>query len=123
MNNRNYPLFIIDRSQSDNYPFDYVVCLDKEVGFVCSVIAATDDNTFQALVSDLVPADENAFKYFTMRLKRGGILLFIEDFLQDIETVSAEQKARIQVLMKKAAKKYQFSSSKRETKPDQSTNY
>jgi len=93
---RNYPLFIIDRTMTDAYPNEYVVCLDKEVGFIAKAFSVRDDEAF-----DLI---EDGFDILKYRGKSNNIVLKIEDYLYDVN-LSNEQKQRVKTLLKKAFKK------------------
>lgn len=93
---RNYPLFIIDRTMTDAYPNEYVVCLDKELGFIAKAFSVGDDEAFELI--------EDSFDIFKYRGKSNNIVLKIEDYLYDVN-LSNEQKQRVKTLLKKAFKK------------------
>lgn len=93
---RNYPLFIIDRTMTEAYPNEYVVCLDKELGFIAKAFSVRDDEAF-----DLI---EDSFDTFKYRGKSNNIVLKIEDYIYDVN-LSNEQKQRVKTLLKKAFKK------------------
>ena len=93
---RNYPLFIIDRTMSDNYPNEYVVCLDKEVGFIAKAFAVNDNNTFNLI--------EDNFDILKCRGKNSNVVLKIEDYIYDVQLTN-DQKQRIKTLLKKGFKK------------------
>jgi hypothetical protein len=93
---RNYPLFIIDRTMTDNYPNEYVVCLDKEVGFIAKAFAVNDNNAFNLI--------EDSFDIFKFRGQNSNIVLKIEDYLYDCNLTN-EQKQRVKTLLKKGFKK------------------
>ena len=93
---RNYPLYIIDRTLTEAYPYEYVVCLDKEVGFIAKAFSVRDDDA-----SNMIEDNFDVFKY---RGKSNNIVLKIEDYLYDI-SLTNEQKQRVKILLKKGFKK------------------
>lgn len=105
MQKRNYPLFLIDRSKTKNYPNDYITCLDREVGFVAKVVFFPADDAWREFLVGFSQIEHNELAGVKMRLKRGGLALQVVDFLYRFE-VTNETKARVQVLLKKALKKY-----------------
>jgi len=102
---REYPLFIIDRSKSETYPNDYIVCLDREVGFVAQVLHLPNDNLYSQFVDKFYNIENKEIAGVHKPLKKGGLILQVLDFLYYFE-VKNETKNRIQVLLKKAFKKY-----------------
>lgn len=102
---RDYPLFLIDRSKAASYPNDYIVCLDREVGFVAKALFFPHNDIYNEFVARMAEVDNNELAGLSMRLKSGGVALQIVDFLYRFE-VSTEAKNRVQVLLKKALKKY-----------------
>lgn len=97
---RNYPLFFIDRSKPDSYPNDYVVCMDKEFGFVAKVNHLKDDNLFALFIENVNPND---VFFEQMKFNKGGVVLIIEDFLHEIKN---QNTSRVKTLLKKGFKKY-----------------
>ncbi len=93
---RNYPLFMIDRTMTEAYPYEYVVCLDKDVGFIAKAFPVRDDDAFNMI--------EDSFDVFKYRGKSNNIVLKIEDYLYDI-SLTNEQKQRVKTLLKKGFKK------------------
>lgn len=102
---RDYPLFLIDRSKAAAYPNDYIVCLDREVGFLAKVLFFPRDDIFREFVDRAGGIENRELAGFSMPLKKGGIALQIVDFMYYFE-VTTETKSRVQVLLKKALKKY-----------------
>ena len=104
---RNFPLYLIDRSRADSFPYDYVVCFDTIVGFVARVVHFDSDNAFTAFASMYaeIPNGENVC--VTKKLRSGGLALVVEDFLFDME-FSPANNDRLQRLLKKGFKKYIF---------------
>ncbi|MDR2824992.1 MAG: hypothetical protein LBB41_07335 [Prevotellaceae bacterium] len=105
MNKREYPLFLIDRSKQESYPYDFVVCLDREVGFVAKVIYFREQHAYTMFVSKFSKMENNELAGVHLPLKKGGVVLHVVDFLYHFE-ISEKIKSRVQVLLKKALKKY-----------------
>ncbi|MCL2597276.1 MAG: hypothetical protein FWD66_06410 [Paludibacter sp.] len=105
MNKREYPLFLIDRTRSESYPSDYIVCLDREVGFVAQVVHFPKNEMYNAFLRKFENIENNELAGIHTPLKNGGLVLQIIDFLYYFE-VKTETKNRVQVLLKKALKKY-----------------
>lgn len=105
MQKREYPLFLIDRSKAKNYPNDYITCLDREVGFVAKVVFFPADDAWREFLAGFSQIEHNELAGVKMHLKRGGLALQVVDFLYHFE-VTNQTKARVQVLLKKALKKY-----------------
>lgn len=101
---RTYPLIIIDRSRLENYPHDYIVCLDKTVGFVCKITHYNTKPTFQEFLNKVHSQYTEQIMYIH-QLKNGGLVMSIEDYLQQFEKTT-ENITRIKTLMKKCFKKY-----------------
>lgn len=102
---RNYPLFLIDRSKHASYPFDYITCFDKQVGFIAKVVFFEDETLYQEYVKHADEYPHTEVSSVRQKFKRGGVILQIEDFLYQIEWTDEEIK-RIKTLLKKALKKY-----------------
>lgn len=102
---RNYPLFTIDRAKSPGYPFDYITCYDREVGFIARVLVLHTDDAFDEFKKRTSAVENHEISIYMYPLKRGGIAIVAEDFLYNFD-VNAQTKSRIQTLMKKAVKKY-----------------
>lgn len=102
---RNYPLFLIDRTQSATYPFNFIACFDKTVGFVARVVHFTSDKQYWEYIKK-ASQTENA-EYFSVatKFKKGGIVLLAEDFMYSFDLSEANKK-RVQTLLKKALKKF-----------------
>ncbi len=105
MYKRDYPLFLIDRSKSDMHKADYVVCLDREVGFVARVLFLPEDEHFREFVDKYRQIENAEISGVFMQLKKGGIVLQVVDFLYHFE-IDTQTKNRIQTLLKKGLKKY-----------------
>jgi len=104
-NKRDYPLFLIDRSKAQSYPFDFVTCLDNTVGFVGKIISFSEDAQYNAFVEQQnVAANENTF-YQGLKCTKGRVVLVCEKFLHSFEPTQ-DNKARINTLLNKALKKY-----------------
>lgn len=114
---RNYPLFTIDRTKSPSYPFDYITCYDREVGFIARVIILNTDDAFNELQKRSSLIENYEISIYMQRFKRGGIALAIEDFFYYFE-VNAQTKTRIQSLLKKAVKKYLYATFEAEPHDD-----
>lgn len=103
---RNYPLFTVDRSKHSTYPFDFITCYDRTVGFVARVIPFFEDAPFNEYLKKSSEIDGAETTSITKRFnKQGGLVLVIEDFLYYFEWTS-ENKSRVQSLLKKALKKF-----------------
>jgi len=106
MNKREYPLFLIDRSKHASYPFDYIACFDREVGFIARVVPFFDDAPFHELIAQSIKIDERDYTSITYRFKqKGGLVVVIEDFLYYFDWTT-EKKNRVKTLLKKGLKKY-----------------
>lgn len=102
MISRNYPIFLIDTSRSDS---PYVVCLDREVGFVARVLFFSNDDAYNEFIIKANDIGNYELSGVTLPLKRGGILLQVLDFLYYFE-ITPSTKKRIQSLLKRGLKKY-----------------
>jgi len=110
---RTYPLFTIDRSKLPAYPFDYITCYDREVGFIARVLVLHTDAAFNEFVKQNSLIENHEIATFMYRFKVGGIAVVVEDFLYEFE-INVQTKDRIQTLMKKALKKYLHATFERE---------
>lgn len=106
-NIREYPLFLIDRSKPESYPFDYVACFDKQVGFVARVVPFFKNDPLNIFLEKckINPDFEYTSILHKFNNREGGVILVIEDFLHNFE-FEKTQKERLKVLLKKAMKKY-----------------
>ena len=102
---RNYPLFTIDRAKSPGYPFDYITCYDREVGFIARVLVLHTDDAFDEFKKQTSLVENYEISIYLHPLKRGGVAIVAEDFFYSFD-VNTQTKSRIQTLMKKAVKKY-----------------
>lgn len=105
MPKRNHPLFFIDRSKHEAYPFDYVICTDREIGFVARVVYLPKNelyNDFIEMAGNIQLADKF---YVTRRFSKGGVFLICEDFFYYFE-ISQANITRLKSLLNKALKKY-----------------
>jgi len=105
MNKRGYPLFLIDRTKNLAYPFDYITCFDKTVGFISRVEFFKRDVEYFEFVTNVGKIENSEFFNLTMKLKEGGLILFCEDFLYSFD-LTQDNKNRVKTLLKKALKKY-----------------
>ncbi|GHT04211.1 hypothetical protein AGMMS49525_10300 [Bacteroidia bacterium] len=101
---REYPLFTIDRTKSEAYPFDFVVCHDRTVGFVAKVVHLTVDELLSDFFKHVENSETEIFSY-VLPLNKGGLILKIVDFTHDFE-LTAQNRSRIATLLKKCMKKY-----------------
>lgn len=106
---KEYPLFIIDRnrrSRDENHQFDYLVCLDKEVGFVGKVVLF-GRNAFDEFNDKKASIDGVDYMNYSCLFKSGeaGVVLFIVDFLYDFD-LNSRTTGRLRSLLKKGMKKY-----------------
>ncbi len=102
---RDYPLFLIDRSQAAAYPFNYITCFDKTVGFVARVVHFPADAQYFEFVKAASQIEHAEYMNVMFKAKRGGVILVCEDFLYNFELTNANLK-RVQALLKKAMKKF-----------------
>lgn len=102
---RKYPLFTIDRSKQNSFPYDFITCYDNEVGFIARVIFFPVDEPYYQLLanSDKIPEAEHTF--IKHKFKKGGMFIQIEDFLYQFDWTN-DNKKRIATLLKRALKKY-----------------
>jgi len=106
MNKRKYPLFLIDRSKNANLPFDYIACLDREVGFIARVVPFFDDAPLHEFIALSMEIEDSDYTSIIFRFKKkGGLVMVIEDFLYNFDWTT-EKKTRVKTLLKKALKKY-----------------
>ena len=105
MAKREYPLFLIDRSKSEAYPFDYIACMDRTVGFVARAVFFPDDIQYGEYIKKMQHIEHAEYFNVGMKLKKGGIVLVVEDFMYNFE-LTTENKNRVRTLLKKAFKKY-----------------
>lgn len=106
MSKRNYPLFTIDRSKNSSYPFDFITCYDKEVGFIAKSIPFFEKESYHNFLSVTKERLKNPdVLTITYEFKKGGVVLYVEDFLYNFEW-NNKNTARVKTLLKKALKKY-----------------
>lgn len=108
---KNYPSILIDRnrkSRAEKHKFDYIVCLDRECGFIARAVFFNKDalDRFKTQMNEIPNADILNEIYF-FRNGQAGIVLVIEDFLYDTE-INQFTRARIKSLLEKCMKKYLF---------------
>lgn len=96
---------MIDRSRSAKYPSDFITCLDREVGFVAQVLHISNAEVWREFLAAFSQIEHPELEGIATPFKTGGVVLRIHEFLHDFE-VSTETKNRVQVLLKKALKKY-----------------
>ena len=103
---RHYPLFTIDRSKNSSYPFDYITCYDRTVGFIARVVPFFDDIPYNEFLKRVPEVEGGETVSLTHKFKNtGGLVLVIEDFFYNFEW-NNEIRSRIKTLLKKALKKY-----------------
>lgn len=102
---RDYPLFIFDRSNYSTYPFDYIVCLDRDYGFIARVVLFRDAEAWNELKNKISEIENSDFMYHLHHLRTGGIVVIVEDFLYYFE-ITPKAKTRVKSLLKKGFKKY-----------------
>jgi hypothetical protein len=102
---RDYPLFLIDRSCAASYPFPYIACFDRTVGFVARVVHFPADQQYHEFVRQASQIEHSQYLNVMFKAKRGGVILVCEDFLYDFP-FNHENLKRIQTLLKKAMKKF-----------------
>ena len=102
---RDYPLFTIDRTKAPGYPFDYITCYDREVGFIARVVVLSTNIAFDEFMLRSSAVENNEISTYMERFKRGGIAVVISDFFYNFD-VNTKTKSRIQALLKKGTKKY-----------------
>lgn len=105
MKKREYPLFLIDRSKAANYPFDFIACFDRSVGFVARVVYLPSNEAYTEFLRKHDQIENSEFFSITFKFKQGGVILLAEDFLYHFE-LTKENLNRVQTLLKKALKKY-----------------
>ncbi|MEG2122170.1 MAG: hypothetical protein RRZ64_08975 [Rikenellaceae bacterium] len=105
---REYPAFIIDRSkrsEASKYKYDYVVCTDKEVGFIAKVykLPKSTWSDFDKMI-DAMPKDVADIKYCTHLSHDSALVLEVVKYLYE----PLYNKSRLKPLLKKAIKAYIF---------------
>jgi len=110
---RKYPLFIIDRSKSENYPNDYIVCLNREVGFVAQIIFLPKNDMYKSFIENFQKIEnyEIAGVHYPFH-RGGGVVLQVVEFLHYFD-IDGKTTKRIQSLLRKALKKYLHTESNR----------
>lgn len=103
---RTYPLFLIDRSKAASYPFDYITCMDRTVGFVARVVHFREDAQLNEFIDQARNIEASDYTSIASRFIRGGVVLIVEEFLFDFDEQVQEHRTRIKTLLKKALKKY-----------------
>lgn len=102
---RNYPLFLIDRTKSATYPFDFIASFDRTVGFVARVVYLPSDPAYFEFIKQQSQIENAEYFSITLKFKTGGVVVLAEDFLYFFE-LTTDNKKRVQTLLKKAMKKY-----------------
>ena len=105
MTKRNYPLFIIDRSRHSSYPYDFISCYDREVGFIAKSLFFNNDQMYREFLDTAASKENFDIITITHRYRNGYVMLIIVDFLYYFEWTN-EKKTRIKTLLKKSLKKY-----------------
>lgn len=111
---KNYPSILIDRnrkSRSEKHKVDYIVCLDRECGFVARAVLFNKDalDQFKVKMHEIPDADV-LNEIYLFRNGQAGIVLVIEDFLYDTE-INQYTGGKIKSLLAKCMKKYLFAES------------
>lgn len=111
---KNYPSILIDRnrkSRSEAHKFDYVICLDRECGFVARVVlfqrVAFDE--FKANLAN-IPDAEVLNELYLSKNGEAGIVMIIEEFIYDT-ALTQTTRPRIKSLLAKCMKKYLYAES------------
>jgi polyhydroxyalkanoate synthesis regulator phasin len=79
--------------------------MDRQVGFIARVVFFNENAPLNAFIEQQSKIENADISSIVHRLKKGGIILVVEDFLYYFE-ITEEIKSRINTLMKKALKKY-----------------
>ena len=110
---REYPLFIIDRSKSENYPNDYIVCLDRKFGFIAQIIFLPKNDMYKSFIENFQKIEnyEIAGVHYPFH-RGGGVVLQVVEFLHYFD-IDGKTTKRIQSLLRKALKKYLHTESNR----------
>ena len=102
--NKNFPLFIIDRSKPESYPFDFIVCTHPKYGFVAKIIIYNTNHAYYDFIdksNDLEIKQDLVLK----KMKQGGLVLQIESFFSEFEKNESNLK-KIYWFANKALSKY-----------------
>lgn len=102
---KKYPLFFIDRSKFEAYPFDYVICMDTICGFVAKTIHFEDDLSYNNFLIEKNQNINNEYPFAPFKLRIGSVVLQIEDYIYNKE-LTPENLTRVQRWLKKGLKKY-----------------
>ena len=97
---RSYPLFLIDRSRSKEFPYDYIVCLEVGIGFVLRVLSFNNDKHLNMFIAN---TDQTTFIHDFD--DGGGLVLVVEEMLYHPDW-SDEVEEQINNLYQQAAEKY-----------------
>lgn len=104
-NKRDYPLFLIDRSKHQAFPYDYITCLDKTVGFVAKVIHLPTDVMYNEFITQQKNVNSSDVIFDSIKTRKGGIIILIIDFLHYFDWTK-ENQTRVKTLLKKGFKKF-----------------
>jgi len=105
---KQYPTFIIDRSrrsEASRFTDDFVVCPDKEVGFIARVYAVPKSrrDEFYGMI-EAIPEQERDNKYYIVTVHNSMVVLEIVEMLYTpIMHIN-----RLRPLMKKAIRAYLY---------------
>lgn len=102
---RDYPLFLIDRSKHQAFPYDYITCLDKTVGFVAKVIHLPTDVMYNEFIIQQKNVNSSDVIFDSIKTRKGGIIILIIDFLHYFDWTK-ENQTRVKTLLKKGFKKF-----------------
>lgn len=104
-NKRDYPLFLIDRSKHQAFPYDYVTCMDKTVGFLAKVIHMPTDIMYNEFMTQQKNVSSGDVIFDSLKTRKGGIVILVIDFLYYFEWTK-ENQTRVKTLLKKGFKKF-----------------
>jgi hypothetical protein len=108
------PIILIDRNRTENHPYDYVVNLDKKIGFVGKIIHIPQKEVYIDFILNF-EANENAEIYGAhTSFLEGGVVLQVEKFLCEIYskeplTFDEKMKERLKKAFKRTLNKYIYS--------------
>lgn len=101
---RKYPLFLIDRSQNETYPYVYIDCMNDQYSFVAKMFTVSREYMQKC-------KGEN-FKYFAP-IKEGAIAFEIIDHRHDKDIEDPAVISKINKLANKAFKKARYNEVKK----------
>lgn len=105
-NNRTIPLFLIDRSKPDTFPYDFFVCADYAYPFMGRFVYFDTKEELQQYKEE----QSRLFDHPVMAdtpFHRGYLIAVGESFLADVEWNESIQR-RLESLVEKVLMKYKF---------------